>query len=113
LETVLEMARLAQMEDFDRARPLWKATLIDGLADGGAAVLCVFHHALTDGVGGVQIGMTLFDLDERPRRFDSVTAEPQVSESSWLGEYGDVLGYDAALAGNVLKTTVKSASSLL
>src|SRR5262245_16713514 len=24
-DTVLEMARLAQMEDFDRARPLWKA----------------------------------------------------------------------------------------
>ena len=52
--------------DFDRARPLWSVTLIDGLADGGAAVLCNFHHALTDGVGGVQIGMTLFDLSELP-----------------------------------------------
>lgn len=61
-ESVLELARLAQMEDFDRARPLWKITLIEGLPDGKAAVLCAFHHALTDGVGGVQIAMTLFGL---------------------------------------------------
>ena len=66
LAGVLEMARVAGMEDFDRARPLWTVTLIDGLEDGGAAVLCKFHHSLTDGVGGVQIGMTLFDLSELP-----------------------------------------------
>ena len=64
LTGVLEMARVAGMEDFDRARPLWTVTLIDDLDDGGAAVLCKFHHSLTDGVGGVQIGMTLFDLSE-------------------------------------------------
>ena len=68
LAGVLEMARVAEMEDFDRARPLWTVTLIDGLEDGGAAVLCKFHHSLTDGVGGVQIGMTLFDLSELPSR---------------------------------------------
>jgi hypothetical protein len=62
LEGVLEMARVAAMSDFDRARPLWTATLIDGLDDGGAAVLCKFHHALTDGVGGIQIAMHLFGM---------------------------------------------------
>lgn len=36
VDTLLEMARLAAMADFDRARPLWEATVIDGLADGGA-----------------------------------------------------------------------------
>ena len=61
---VLEIARVAEMEDFDRARLLWTVTLIDGLEDAGAAMLCKFHHSLTDGVGGVQIGMTLFDLSE-------------------------------------------------
>ena len=40
------------MADFDRARPLWEATLIDGLADGGAALLCKVNHALTDGSAG-------------------------------------------------------------
>ena len=41
-DDVLELARLAQMEDFDRARPLWKITLIEGLPEGEAAVLCTF-----------------------------------------------------------------------
>ncbi|HKP44336.1 wax ester/triacylglycerol synthase domain-containing protein [Mycobacterium sp.] len=113
LDTVLEMARLAQMEDFDRARPLWKATLIDGLADGGAAVLCTFHHALTDGVGGVQIGMTLFDLDELPRRRGRLPAQPEASESSWLRGYGDTARYDAGLAGTALTSAFKSAPGLL
>ncbi len=35
VDTVLEMARVAAMDDFDRARPLWEATLVEGLADGG------------------------------------------------------------------------------
>jgi diacylglycerol O-acyltransferase len=113
LDTVLEMARLAQMEDFDRARPMWKATLIDGLADGGAAVLCAFHHALTDGVGGVQIGMAMFDLEAAPSEHNRLPAEPQTSGSSWLSGYQDMLRYDAGLAGKALTSVVKSAPGLL
>src|SRR5271167_2991251 len=47
---------------FDLARALWEITLINGLENGGAAMLCKFHHALTDGIGGVQIAMNLFNL---------------------------------------------------
>ena len=65
IDTLLDMARLAAMADFDRARPLWEVTLIDGLADGGAALLCKLHHALTDGIGAIEIAMTLFDRTER------------------------------------------------
>ena len=113
LDTVLEMARLAQMEDFDRARPLWKVTLIEGLADGGAALLCKFHHSLTDGVGGVQIAMTLFDLDERPRPLDSLPEEAQRDTSSWLDGYGDILRYDVGAIRGVLVYLAKSAPGLL
>ncbi len=70
IDTVLEMARVAAMEDFDRARPLWEATLIDGLENDGAAMVLKFHHALTDGVGGIQIGMILFDLSEVPEQHE-------------------------------------------
>lgn len=61
-DTVLEMARRAEMAEFDRARPLWEITLVDDLADGGAALVCKLHHSLMDGIGGVQIAMLLFDL---------------------------------------------------
>ena len=63
-EDVLEMARLAEMQDFDRARALWEMTLVDGLENDGAAMICKFHHALTDGIGGIQIAMSLFNLSE-------------------------------------------------
>ncbi len=76
-DTVLEMARVAAMEDFDRARPLWTATLIEGLEDGGAAVVLKFHHSLTDGVGGIQIGMILFDLSEAPEKHGPVADCPR------------------------------------
>ena len=78
VDTLLEMARLAAMADFDRARPLWEATLIDGLADGGAALLCKLNHALTDGIGAVQIAMTLYDRTEQPEeRGRPMPSEPE------------------------------------
>ncbi|WP_123024468.1 wax ester/triacylglycerol synthase domain-containing protein [Mycolicibacterium stellerae] len=68
LDTALEIARVAAMADFDRARPLWEATVIDGLSDGGAALLCKLHHALTDGVGAVEMSAILFDREQRSSR---------------------------------------------
>jgi diacylglycerol O-acyltransferase / wax synthase len=113
LDTVLEMARVAEMEDFDRARPLWKVALIDGLQDGGAAVLCKFHHALTDGIGGVQIAMILFDLSELPQHHTTMPAEPQVHRPPLLGGYRDTLRYDAGMLGATLGVVVRSAPGLV
>ncbi|MGY4711395.1 wax ester/triacylglycerol synthase domain-containing protein [Mycolicibacterium sp. CBM1] len=113
LDGVLEMARLAAMDDFDRARPMWNATLIEGLDDGGAAVLCKFHHALTDGVGGVQIAMTLFDPTEEPRAIDSVPDEPVWTSSQPLEGYRDAVRYDAGLLGKAVTETVKTVPRLV
>jgi WS/DGAT/MGAT family acyltransferase len=116
LDTVLEMARLAAMSDFDRARPLWSATLVEGLADGGAAVLCKFHHGLTDGVGGVQIAMTLFDLTAKPRSRKSVetgAAEPQVHERGILSDYIDIARYDIGLVSKGVTGVLGAAPRLL
>lgn len=68
LDTVLEMARIAAMADFDRARPLWEATLVDGMVDGGAALLLKLHHALSDGIGAVQMAAILFDSNTVSRQ---------------------------------------------
>jgi WS/DGAT/MGAT family acyltransferase len=116
LDAVLEMARVAAMSDFDRARPLWSATLIEGLADGGAAVLCKFHHGLTDGVGGVQIAMTLFDLTAKPRSRKSVetgAAEPQVHERGILSDYIDIARYDIGLVSKGVTGVLGAAPRLL
>ena len=109
LDEVLEMARLAQMEDFDRARPLWKITLIEGLTDGGAAVLCAFHHALTDGVGGVQIAMALFGLSDLS---DDGLAVPAPS-SSPLDGYLEAARYEAGAVGGLATAVLSSLPKLI
>jgi len=113
LDDVLEMARLAEMQDFDRARPLWETTLVDGLHDGRAAVVCKFHHALTDGVGGIQIGMHLFNISEEAYEHQPLPPEPVVAEPSRLGGYRDAWRYDTALLGNAVTGLVKSVPRLM
>lgn len=112
VDAVLEIARQAAMGDFDRSRPLWETTLIDGLEGGGAAVLCKFHHALTDGIGGVQIAMTLFDLTDEPRDVEDV-AEPDIPRPELLGGYRDAARYDLGLLGKAVGETLKAGPRLL
>jgi diacylglycerol O-acyltransferase / wax synthase len=63
---VLQFARTAAMADFDRARPLWEFTLLEGMADGGAAFVTKLHHSLTDGIGGVQLAALVVDFGPEP-----------------------------------------------
>src|SRR4249919_2178816 len=55
LSTVLEIGRRAELDEFDHARPMWSVTLVEGLEDGGAALVVKLHHSLADGIGAVQI----------------------------------------------------------
>ena len=63
-DTVLDMARLAAMTGFDRTRPLWEFTLVEGLQAEQAALVMKMHHSLTDGIGGVALAYLL--VDDRP-----------------------------------------------
>ncbi|MEX0664975.1 MAG: wax ester/triacylglycerol synthase family O-acyltransferase [Acidimicrobiia bacterium] len=65
-DAVLELAERAAMGDFDRARPLWEYTLVEGLPKGRAAFVLKVHHSMTDGVGGMRLLMMLFDLERKP-----------------------------------------------
>ncbi|MEV0346132.1 wax ester/triacylglycerol synthase family O-acyltransferase [Nonomuraea sp. NPDC050680] len=51
----------------DRAHPLWEMHLINGLADGLAAVYTKVHHAAIDGVSGAETLATLLDLSPDAR----------------------------------------------
>lgn len=43
------------------SRPLWSATLVTGIADDRSALVVVFHHVLTDGIGGLAVLTHLVD----------------------------------------------------
>jgi diacylglycerol O-acyltransferase / wax synthase len=53
-------------QQLDRAKPLWELWLVEGLDDGRFAVISKTHHALVDGISGVDIATVLFDLDPDP-----------------------------------------------
>jgi WS/DGAT/MGAT family acyltransferase len=64
-----ELARLAGRvfsQPLDRSRPLWELWLVAGLAHGRFALLSKTHHALVDGVSGVDIATVLFDSSPDP-----------------------------------------------
>lgn len=98
LDTLLDMARRAEMGEFDHARPLWQVTLVDGLADGGAALVCKLHHSLTDGIGGVQIAMLLFDPTEEPQDRGPLPPEPVAEARGALSGLRHWLRYETDLA---------------
>jgi WS/DGAT/MGAT family acyltransferase len=64
-----ELKRLAGRvfsQALDRSRPLWELWLVEGLADDHFAVLSKTHHALVDGISGVDIATILFDTSPDP-----------------------------------------------
>ncbi len=75
-----ELKRLAARifgQRMDRSKPLWEILLVEGLADDRFAILSKTHHALVDGVSGVDIVSVLFDTARDPMP----TAQPT---APWL-----------------------------
>ncbi len=53
-------------QQLDRSKPLWELWLVQGLERDRFALLSKTHHAMVDGVSGVDIGTVLFDLEPVP-----------------------------------------------
>ncbi|OBI46350.1 wax ester/triacylglycerol synthase family O-acyltransferase [Mycobacterium sp. E796] len=66
LREVFDLAEVILQSPMDISRPLWTATLVEGLADGRAATLLHVSHAVTDGVGGVEMFAEIYDLEREP-----------------------------------------------
>ena len=99
-DAVLELAARAAMGDFDRARPLWEYTLVEGLPKKRAAFVLKVHHSMTDGVGGMRLLMMLFDLERKPM---SHTPEPEpvdLPTFSATGLVGSGLAWQARRAAD-------------
>src|SRR5215210_2959447 len=53
-------------QQLDRDKPLWEIWLVEGVEGGRFALLAKTHHALVDGISGVDIVTVLFDTSQEP-----------------------------------------------
>ena len=82
---LLEFAQTQALAPFDRTRPLWEGTLVEGLEGDRAAYLLKLHHSLTDALGGIQLmslvqSRTPEHTRDKPRAAPRETTSPT---SSW------------------------------
>ena len=73
----------------DRSKPLWEVWLIQGFEGSNFAVISKTHHALVDGVSGVDIATVLFDLQPVPPEVteeDDWTPSPAPSDADLVAE---------------------------
>lgn len=108
-QDLLDLCARLYAVPLDRAHPLWDLTLVDGLTDGRIGIVERVHHALVDGVGGVELAAAIFDLepgDEPDRPDRTVRPEPTPSAPRRLVDAVveqalDPLGFAGSVVGAV------------
>ncbi len=74
----------------DRSKPLWELWVVHGLTKNRFAVISKTHHAMVDGVSGVDIATVLFDLSpippENPPPARGWTPNPEPSQAELVAE---------------------------
>jgi diacylglycerol O-acyltransferase / wax synthase len=75
-EELKKLAGRIFSQQLDRLKPLWELWLVQNLERDRFAILTKTHHAMVDGVSGVDIGTVLFDVERE--------AEPMNLEDEWV-----------------------------
>ncbi len=122
LRDVLDMVQPIAMAGFDRARPLWEATLVEGMEDGRAALVMKIHHAITDGVGSVKLALIMFELERDPTGGDDLPPAPDAVVMSQAARWVDAIAHErrralgiarrsgATISGAVVRTATDAVS---
>ena len=65
-EQLMTLTSRIQSQLLDRSRPLWELWFVEGLEEGRVALIQKTHHALVDGVSGVDVATVLLDFEPTP-----------------------------------------------
>jgi WS/DGAT/MGAT family acyltransferase len=65
-EQLRALAARIHSQRLDRAKPLWELWLVQGLEDGRFALISKTHHAVVDGIAGVDLATVIFDFSPVP-----------------------------------------------
>jgi len=64
---LMRLAARVMSQQLDRTKPLWELWLVEGLEGDRVGMISKTHHALIDGVSGVDLATVMFDLQREPR----------------------------------------------
>ena len=89
-EQLRQLAGRIYSQRLDRSKPLWELWVVHGLTDNRFAMISKTHHAMVDGVSGVDIATVLFDLSpippEDPPPAQGWTPHPEPSQVELVAE---------------------------
>jgi len=95
---LLALFERVEAQLLDRSRPLWELWFVEGLEGGQVAVFQKTHHALVDGISGVDVATVLFDFTREPTIPDAPEWKPRPAPSpqqllvdTVVGELGGVV----------------------
>lgn len=101
IREVLDMAEPLAMAGFDRARPLWEFTVVEGMEGGRSGAIFKLNHAVSDGVGLIAVAPYLIDLE----------ADPKVKEPMPPAPEGKVLNPYERLVDGIQNETARQRSA--
>ena len=80
-EALRHTAEQLVAECLPRDRPLWHLRLVTGLADGRIGLIERVHHAMVDGISGVDVATVFLDLSPDVAPVEGVELEPALPSS--------------------------------
>ncbi len=114
---LLALAGRIFSQQLDRSRPLWELWLVEGLEGRRFALISKTHHALIDGIAGVDLAQVMFDLSPVPAEIPHPdepwrpAPEPTALELVAAGALG-ALRTGIATAARAAATVTRPASTL-
>jgi WS/DGAT/MGAT family acyltransferase len=67
---LLRLAARIFSQQLDRSKPLWEMWLVEGVEGDRFALISKTHHALIDGISGVDLAQVMFDLSPVPSQIE-------------------------------------------
>jgi diacylglycerol O-acyltransferase len=116
-EQLRALAARIHSQRLDRTKPLWELWLVQGLEGGRFALISKTHHALVDGVAGVDLATVLLDLglvpQPVPHEGEPWVPQPEPSSIALAARGLSALARTPlSLAGSALAAAVRPTSSL-
>jgi diacylglycerol O-acyltransferase len=104
MRQLLDLAASDAMAGFDRSRPPWRASLVEGLEGGRAAYVLKLHHSITDGQGVTQLLGLLHSRAREPSPGKPVREPPAPEHTSVVAVLAEqLIGTVRSLPGEVVR----------